>query len=53
MKYTITIERDEDGIWVVDCPAIPECVSQGNTKQEALENIEFAMPLTIEAFLAT
>jgi len=31
MKFIVTIERDEDGMWVVECPAIPGCVSQGRT----------------------
>ena len=60
MKFTITIDRDEDGVWVVECPAIPGCVSQGASKAEALSNIEEAiagclevraeegLPLTIE-----
>jgi predicted RNase H-like HicB family nuclease len=60
MKLNVTLERDEDGVWVVECPSIPGCVSQGQTKAEALENIEDAMtaclqvraerglPLTIE-----
>ncbi len=60
MKFNVTIDRDEDGIWIVECPSIPGCVSQGNTKNEALENIqdaisaclqvraELGLPLTIE-----
>ena len=60
MKFLVTVERDEDGAWVVECPAIPGCVSQGVTKQVALENIKEAiagclevraergLPLTIE-----
>lgn len=60
MKFNVTIDRDEDGIWIVECPSIPGCVSQGQTKEEALENIKNAiaaclqvraergMPLTIE-----
>jgi len=40
MKFVITIEQDEEGIFVVECPSIPGCVSQGKTGQEALENIE-------------
>ena len=60
MKFTVTLDRDEDGVWVVECPAIPGCVSQGNTREEAVENIkdaiknclivraEWGMPLTIE-----
>ncbi len=60
MTFDVTLDRDEDGCWVVACPAIPGCISQGNTKAEALENIKDAiqgclevraergMPLTIE-----
>ena len=29
MKMTVTIDQDEDGVWIVECPAIPGCVSQG------------------------
>ena len=36
MKFTVTIDRDEDGIWIAECPSIPGCVSQGRTEQEAL-----------------
>ncbi len=39
MKFSVTINRDEDGVWVVECASIPGCVSQGKTKDEALENI--------------
>lgn len=60
MKFAVTLERDEDSVWVVECPSIPGCVSQGKTREEALENIKDAiklclavraergMPLTIE-----
>ncbi len=60
MKFNVTIDRDEDGIWIVECPSIPGCVSQGQSKGEALENIgdaiyqclqvraERGLPLTIE-----
>ena len=60
MKFIVAIDRDEDGVWVVDCPSIPGCVSQGLTKVEALKNIKDAikgcldvraergMPLTVE-----
>ena len=36
MKLQVTIDRDEDGVFVVECPAIPGCVSQGRTEAEAL-----------------
>lgn len=48
MKFNVTIDRDEDGVWVVECPAIPGCVSQGTTKDEALENIKEAIALCLE-----
>ncbi len=48
MKMTVTIDRDEDGVWVVECPAIPGCVSQGHTKDEALANIREAIALCID-----
>lgn len=43
VKYVVTIDRDEDGIYVVECPSIPGCVSQGKTEQEAMENIKDAI----------
>jgi predicted RNase H-like HicB family nuclease len=48
MKLLVTIDRDEDGIWVIECPAIPGCVSQGHTKQEAIENIQDAIRICLE-----
>lgn len=47
MRFNVTIDRDEDGVWVVECPAIPGCVSQGDTKEEALENIKEAIALCL------
>ena len=49
MTFTITLNRDEDGYWIVSCPAIPGCVTQGDTKAEALENIKEAIQLCVEA----
>jgi antitoxin HicB len=43
MKYRILIEQDEDGIFVVECPSLPGCISQSKTKQEALLNIQDAI----------
>ena len=48
MKFSVTIDRDEDGVWIVECPAIPGCVSQGATKDEALANIGEAIKLCLE-----
>lgn len=48
MKFNITFDRDEDGVWVVECPAIPGCVSQGETREQALDNIREAIALCLE-----
>ncbi|MEI9864088.1 MAG: type II toxin-antitoxin system HicB family antitoxin [Limisphaerales bacterium] len=44
----MTLDRDEDGIWVAECPSIPGCVSQGKTKPAALKNIKEAITLCLE-----
>jgi len=43
MKLLVTIEPDETGMLVVECPAIPGCISQGRTEAEALDNIREAI----------
>lgn len=48
MKLTVTLDRDEDGAWIVECPSIPGCVSQGVTGEEALTNIREAIQLCLE-----
>ena len=41
--YPIIIEQEEDGFFVAECPSLPGCVSQGSTREEALQNIREAM----------
>ncbi len=48
MKFTVTMDRDEDGVWVAECPAIPGCVSQGETREQALANVKEAIALCLE-----
>ena len=48
MKFNITLDRDEDGAWVAECPSIPGCVSQGTTRDEALANVREAISLCLE-----
>lgn len=48
MKFTITIFRDEDGMYIAECPSIPGCVSQGTTEQEAEKNIQEAIKECLE-----
>ena len=48
MQFTITLDRDEDGVWITECPSVPGCVSQGPTKEEAVANIREAIRLCLE-----
>jgi len=49
MKLIITLERDESGMIVAQCPSIPGCVSQGTTEDEAVANIREAIEACVEA----
>ena len=49
MKLLVTLERDETGMLVAECPAIPGCISQGATEEEALRNIREAIQGCVEA----
>ena len=44
----VLIYPGEDGFYVAECPSLPGCISQGKTRQEALENIRDAIPLYID-----
>ncbi len=48
MKFIVNLERDETGMFVAECPAIPGCVSQGKTEAEALDNIREAIEACLE-----
>jgi len=60
LRYIVTIQKDEDGVYIAECPSIPGCVSQGQTEGEALASIreaiaaclevraELGMPLSVE-----
>ena len=49
MKFIVNLDRDETGMIVAECPAIPGCVSQGKTEAEALANIREAIEACLEA----
>ena len=49
MKYRVHIFQDEEGAFVVECPSLPGCISQGETRSEALENIQEAIQAYIES----
>ena len=48
MKYTVVLQRESDGGYVATVPALPGCVSQGDTRAEVLKNIEEAIELYLE-----
>lgn len=48
-RYTVVVERDEDGVFIASCPALQGCYSQGETYEEALENLKDAIQVHIEA----
>ena len=48
MRYTVVLEQEEDGGYVATVPALPACVSQGDTRAEALDNIREAIELYVE-----
>jgi predicted RNase H-like HicB family nuclease len=49
MKLLIHIEQDEDGYFVAEVPALPGCLSQGKTKEEAALNIKEAIEVWLES----
>jgi predicted RNase H-like HicB family nuclease len=52
MKYRVLIEQDEDGVFVVEVPSLPGCISQGRTRAEATANIKEAIALYLESLAA-
>ena len=45
----MTIQQDEDGVYVAEAPSLPGCISEGKTRKEALANIRDA----IEGYLTS
>ena len=53
MRYTVILEQESDGGFVASVPALPGCVSQGNTRGEAMANIREAAELYIDDCIAS
>jgi len=49
LRFRVLIEQDEDGVFVAECPNLPGCISQGQSREEALANIRDA----IQGYLAS
>jgi len=52
MKFRVHVEQDEDGIFVAEVPALPGCLSDGQTREEALQNVREAIALYLESLEA-
>jgi len=52
MKYIVLIDMDEDGMFVAEVPALPGCISQGSTREEALRNVKEAIAGYLESLQA-
>jgi predicted RNase H-like HicB family nuclease len=49
MNFKVVLQRDEDGGYIISCPALPGCHSQGDSMDEALENIKEAIAGCLES----
>ncbi len=49
MKYTVILEKEEEGGYSAQCLELPGAISQGETKEEALQNIKEAIEAVLEA----
>ncbi|MDO8428555.1 MAG: type II toxin-antitoxin system HicB family antitoxin [Candidatus Diapherotrites archaeon] len=49
MNFKVILEKGEDGFFVVTVPALPGCISQGETEKEALDNIKEAIELHVSS----
>ena len=52
MKYRVTIEQDEEGVYIAEVPSLPGCITQGATRAEAVENVKEAIKLYLESLEA-
>lgn len=52
MQRRVIMHPGEDGYWVIECPSLPGCISQGKTREDATRNIQEAIALYIESLEA-
>jgi len=52
MKFRVLIDQDEDGVFTVEVPTLPGCLSQGKTREQAIENVREAIKLYLESLEA-
>lgn len=49
MKYRVVLEPQQEGGYAIYVPALPGCISQGETTEEALTNIKEAIGVYLES----
>jgi len=52
MKYRVLLEQDEEGAFTAVVPALPGCLSQGASREEALRNVQEAIGVYLESLEA-
>ena len=52
MKFRVLVERDEDGVFVAEVPALPGCLADGRSREEALRHVREAISLYLESLEA-
>jgi predicted RNase H-like HicB family nuclease len=52
VRYRVVLEQDEAGMYVAEIPALPGCVSQGGTREEAVRNVREAAVGYLESLRA-
>ena len=53
MRYSVVLQRDDEGNWLVSVPALPGCHTYGKTRDEALQNAREAIEGCIESLRST
>lgn len=48
MRFLTTLERGEDGAWIAECPSIPGCFTQGESRDEGVANSVKPSPPCLE-----
>ena len=48
-RYKVVVEEDEDGMYIASCPTLQGCYTQGETVEEAIENLKDCIRLHLEA----
>ena len=49
MRYRVLIQQDEDGMYVAEVPSLPGCISQGETREEAVTHVREAIAAYLES----